>query len=65
MGIGLRVAGDEQSCRAAAQQLTSLAEGIIKGGTAFYTAQRVGVAVGRHGGRRVPGADAAGRSECR
>ncbi len=39
MGIDLRVAGDEQSCRAAAQQLTSLAEGIIKGGTAFYTAR--------------------------
>ena len=39
MPIDLKVAGDENSCRATAQQLTSLADGIHNGGTAFHTAR--------------------------
>jgi uncharacterized protein YukE len=37
--IDLRVLGDVQSCRNTAEQLTSLAEGAIQGGTAFHTAR--------------------------
>lgn len=39
MPIDLRVAGDENSCRATAQQLTTLADGIGNGATAFHTAR--------------------------
>ncbi len=39
MPIDLKVVGDENSCRSAADQLMSLADGITQGGTAFHTAR--------------------------
>jgi uncharacterized protein YukE len=38
MGINIEVAGDENSCRAAAKSLTSISQGIQSGGTSFHTA---------------------------
>ncbi len=38
MGINIDVAGDENSCRAAAKSLTTLSQGIEAGGTSFHTA---------------------------
>lgn len=38
MGINIEVAGDENSCRAAAKSLTTMSQGIQGGGTSFHTA---------------------------